>query len=150
LLSLTMILSAAAPAQYPEQLPSPTPSIVRMPAVNNRAQAPQDPSPKANNQAIPPKAPPAPPRPTTPYGVIDYEHPIPAPVGGFATNGPWPTAPAPVVLQPYRTPERADPWLARNAGEPRWSHVQRTRTIFRSRFDLQQSAGYVPAGTIRD
>jgi len=157
-LSLTLVLTASSPAQLPEQLPPPAPSIVRTPDVTNLPQPPQEqlPNPKEQlqnpkDQLHDPKAPagqpktppPPPPHPISPYSPIDYEHPIPPALT------PLPTAPPPLVLQPYRSPERTGPWLAKNAGEPRWSHWERTKGIMRTRFDPVQSAGYVAPGTIR-
>jgi hypothetical protein len=149
-LSLAIIV-AAAPAQTPEKLPNPMPSVIRTPAVTSVAQAPPEippkqeqlPNPKAD---LPPKGPPAPAHPFSPYAPIEYEHPI-APYGFH--DSPLPLAPPPLVTQPYRHPERNDPWLARNAGQPRWSHVQRSWGIFQTRFDPTVSPGYVPPGTIR-
>jgi hypothetical protein len=148
-LSLAIVLTAA-PAQTPERLPTPVPSVIRLPNVSSVAQAPQEPLPKQeqlpNPKADPAKVPPVPQHPVSPYAPIDYEHPI-APYGFH--DSPLPLAPPPLITQPYRHPEKTDPWLARNAGEPRWSHVQRGWGIFKTRFDPAQSAGYVPPGTIR-
>jgi hypothetical protein len=148
-LSLAIVLSSA-PAQTPERLPTPAPSIIRLPNVTSTAQAPQEQLPKQeqlpNPKADPAKVPPPPPRPISPYGPIDYEHPMA--IAGFYDK-PLPLAPPPLITQPYRHPEKTDPWLARNAGEPRWSHVQRGWNIFKTRFDPTVSPGYVPPGTIR-
>ncbi|HLW64703.1 MAG TPA: hypothetical protein VKS79_05235 [Gemmataceae bacterium] len=145
-LSLAIVV-AAAPAQTPDKLPNPTPSVIRTPAVTSVAQAPQEqlPIPKAD---VPPKGPLLPAHPISPYAPLDYDHPVPG-VAGFV-HGRLPDAPPPLVTQPYRHPERNDPWLARNAGMPRWSHVERSWNIFKSRFDPTQSPGYLPPGTIRD
>jgi hypothetical protein len=153
-LSLAIVLTAA-PAQTPERLPVPVPSVIRLPNASSVAQAPQEPLPKQEQlpnpkggAAIlpPPPAPTPPPHPVSPYAPIDYEHPMA--IAGFYDR-PLPLAPPPLITQPYRHPERTDPWLATHAGEPRWSHVQRSWGIFRTRFDPAQSAGYVPPGTIR-